>query len=341
MFGRPARGALGFWSGCGGKESLGRMETAHLFHGKRIGLALGGGAARGCAHLGVIEALCEAGFRPDVVAGTSMGAVVGAFYAAGQIEELHRTIRDMDWRQVLRFFGVTFPRSGLVDGKRIGDYVRERIGDRRIEELPVPFAAVAVDLADGAEVVMTEGDLVSAIRASISVPGIFTPVQRDGRLLGDGGLVDPVPVKAARDLGADVVVAVDLNHDITETKGVNRKGWFGIDRNAGNGETHCGPGQTTGLRERLNQWWDALRADRTSGAAARRLPNIFEVIMAAVVIMTKRITDARLTVDAPDILIRPKLGHINFFEFNRSEEAIHEGRRAARQALRRAGVPVE
>ncbi|NOY82627.1 MAG: patatin [Kiritimatiellaeota bacterium] len=313
------------------------MDTTHLLRGRRIGLALGGGAARGCAHLGVIEALEEAGVRPDVVAGTSMGAVVGAFYAADRLEELRRTIRDMDWRQVLRFFGVTFPRSGLVDGKRIADYVRERIGHRRIEELAVPFAAVAVDLADGAEVIMREGDLVSAIRASISVPGIFTPVQRGGRLLGDGGLVDPVPVKAARDLGADVVIAVDLNHDIAETKGVNRKGWFGIERNAGDGEGDRDLGRA-GLRERLNQWWDTLRADKNAGAPARRLPNIFEVIMAAVVIMTKRITDARLMVDAPDVIIRPKLGHINFFEFNRSEEAIREGHRAACQALHRAGI---
>ena len=318
------------------------MKTARpeAFTGKRVGLALGGGSARGVAHMGVIEALHEAGVFPQAVAGVSIGAVVGAFYAAERIDVLRKTVESLDWRQLLRFFGMTFPRSGLVDGRRIADFIREKIGARGIEDLELPFAAVATDLADGAEVLMRDGDVVSAVRASLSVPGIFTPVLRDGRLLGDGGLANPVPVNAARALGADVVIAVDLNHDIAENKGVGRRGWFGVERENVEPGVPSDSDRGTGLRERLNQFWDTLRADRGATAETLRMPNIFEVIMAAVVIMTKQITDAQLEADPPELLIQPKLGHINFFEFNRAEEAFAEGRRAAREALFEAGFDV-
>ncbi len=180
---------------------------------KKIGLALGSGGARGWAHIGVIEALEEAGFPVQCVAGTSMGALVGGAFASGRVQSLKEVALRLDWKQAIYYFlEVTFPRSGLIDGLKIASFVRQNVGKTNIQTLPMPFATVATDVLTGQEVVIDKGDMIDAIRASISIPGIFTPVSRDGAILVDGGLVNPVPVSVARRLGADVVIAVDLNY---------------------------------------------------------------------------------------------------------------------------------
>jgi len=321
------------------------MELSELrafLKNRRVGLALGGGSARGWAHIGVVELLQEWGVEIHCVAGTSIGALVGGFAASDRIALLRDIAENLHWTRFLRLLDVTFPRSGLVDGKRIVDFVQEQIGSVRIEFLPRPFAAVAADLYSGRQVVLREGDLIQAIRASIAVPGVFTPVRRGKALLADGGLVNPVPVSVARSLGADFVVAVDLNHDIINHKAVGRKGWFGLRADQ---EAECDQPQIKDTRaarilERLNRALDALplpslKRGGANGTAdvSDDLPNVVEVIMAAVVIMTARITDARLQVDRPDLLIRPRLGHINFLEFHRARESIEEGRRAAIEAI--------
>ncbi len=328
------------------------MPVFEPFRSRKIGLALGGGSARGWAHLGVLQVLHEHGIQPACIAGTSIGAVVGAFRAAGKDPALHDLVTRMNWRQFLNFFSFTFPRSGLVDGRRIADFIREQIGEIRIEDLPVPYAAVATDLARGTEVVLDRGDLITAVRASIAVPGIFTPVHRGADLLADGGLVNPVPVSVVRAMGADLVIAVDLNHDVVAAKGIARKKWFGATAAPREADPAPGPPAAGGddaagrFIDRFSQAFSALLA-RANAANARRnsaredapetappeLPGIFETMIAAIVIMTKQITDARLAEETPDIIIRPRLGHINFIEFHRALEAIAEGRRAAEAAL--------
>ena len=181
---------------------------------KKIGLALGSGSARGWAHIGVIKALDEAGIRLDYIAGTSAGAVVGAVYASGRIDSLKDVVLRLDWRKVISFLDVVFPKSGLIDGKKIADFVRTNVGEKNIEDLRLPFCAVSTDLATGNEVLIKNGDIIEAVRASISMPGVFTPVKISNAILVDGGLVNPVPVSVARKMGADLVIAVNLNHGI-------------------------------------------------------------------------------------------------------------------------------
>ena len=181
---------------------------------RKIGLALGSGSARGWSHIGVIRGLQEADVTIDIVCGSSIGALVGGAYAAGKLDDAEKLIRELAWSDVLGFMEVPVPRSGLINSEKIADYLRERLGDPNIEDLPIPFAAVATDLTSGQEVWIRKGSLIEAIRASISMPGMFTPCFRDGRLLVDGGLINPVPVSLCRSMGANTVIAVNPNTDI-------------------------------------------------------------------------------------------------------------------------------
>jgi NTE family protein len=181
---------------------------------RKIGLALGSGSARGWSHIGVIRGLQEANIAIDIVCGSSIGALVGGAYAAGKLDIAEKFIRGLAWSDVLGFMEVPVPRSGLINSEKIAEYLRERLGDPNIEDLPIPFAAVATDLTSGQEVWIRQGSLIEAIRASLCMPGMFTPCFRDGRLLVDGGLINPVPVSLCRSLGADTVIAVNPNTDI-------------------------------------------------------------------------------------------------------------------------------
>ncbi|MEX1993311.1 MAG: patatin-like phospholipase family protein, partial [Steroidobacteraceae bacterium] len=178
-----------------------------------VGLALGSGSARGWAHVGVIRALEQVGIRPDLVCGTSIGALVGAAYAAGELERLEQWVLGLRFKDVVAFMDVSLS-SGLLKGERLMDFFRRNFVDRPLEELPMPFAAVATSLRTGAEVWLRHGSTLDAVRASIALPGLFAPARREGSVLVDGGLVNPVPVSLARAMGADVVIAVDLGSDI-------------------------------------------------------------------------------------------------------------------------------
>ena len=180
----------------------------------KVGLALGSGAARGLAHIGVLRAIKEANIKVEVVTGTSMGAFVGASFAAGQLDNLATAFLQFDWKSIVALLDPVFPRSGLIDGQKIANFVRELVHSASVEHLPIPFGAVATDVASGEEVVIGAGDLIDAVRASIAVPGLLTPVRSNGRVLVDGGLVNPVPVSVARLMGANLVIAVDVNHDL-------------------------------------------------------------------------------------------------------------------------------
>lgn len=295
---------------------------------RRVGLALGSGSARGLAHIGVLRALEEAGITVHVVAGTSIGALIGAVHAAGRLDSLAATFRTLDWRRIVSFIDVVLPKSGLIDGVRIAALVREHVPSATIEALALPYAAVATDLTTGEEVVIRQGDVIEAVRASISVPGIFTPVRWNSRILVDGGLVNPVPVTVARALGADLVVAVDLNQGIVAGRrphAVRPRPATRLSR------------WTRSVREGVQEITARLAAGDVPAAAqlarwfepAQPVPSIFEVLLASIAIMESRIGEVRLALDRPDILIRPPLGHIRLLDFDRAEEIIEIGYRSA------------
>lgn len=188
-----------------------KTPAKHPLHGRgRIGVALGSGAAKGWAHIGVIRGLEAQGVRPDIICGSSMGAVVGAAYAADRLDEFEDWAESLEWTSVVGYLDLAM-RGGLIKARRLFEFFVERLPDARIEDLPRPFAAVGTDLSTGQEIWMREGNLIDALRATIAVPGLITPSTWRGSWMVDGGLVNPVPVSLARALGADFVIAVDLN----------------------------------------------------------------------------------------------------------------------------------
>jgi NTE family protein len=295
-----------------------------------IGLALGSGSARGLAHLGVIRAIEDAGIEVDFIAGSSMGALIGAIYASGKLDELEATFRTFDWKTMAGFFDVVLPKSGLLDGARVSELVRAHIHADTIETLPKPFAALATDIVSGEEVVIRSGDVIEAVRASISVPGIFTPVRSNGHILVDGGLTNPVPVSAARSMGAEFIIAVDLNHEIVAGK--NLKPLLAA-KDANNADTPGLFAQWAGdyrlsmkdIRQKLISGDNAASAQFRKWTSPEPLPSIFEVLLASINIMEAHITRTRLSLDRPDLILQPPLGHIRFMEFGRAEEIIAIG----------------
>jgi len=302
----------------------------------RVGLALGGGAARGMAHLGVLRALSDSGVRIDCIAGCSIGALVGAIAASGSADALEATFKTFDWKKTLSFFDVVFPRSGLIDGAKVSALVREHLPAAQFEDLALPFAAVATDLLTGDEVILRSGDVIDAVRASIAVPGIFTPVRQDGRVLVDGGLSNPLPVSVARALGADVVIAVDLNHGVVDGRPRLKRRAVPTPADA----QQQAQGWVRDYRRVMDDLKSRLLAGRSTRAQFSRwadrsdaLPNLFEVLLASVNVMEMHLTRTRLAIEPADLLIRPPLADIRFLEFGRAAEAIDIGYRAAAQAL--------
>ncbi|HPK06509.1 MAG TPA: patatin-like phospholipase family protein [Aminivibrio sp.] len=301
---------------------------------------MGSGAARGMAHIGVLQALEGAGIRPDIIAGTSIGALVGGVYAAGKLDELEEVSLGLDWKKAAGYFlEVSFPRSGLIEGTKVTDFLSEIVGSAKIGALPVRYASVAADVMTGNEVVISDGDLVSAIRASISVPGIFTPARRNGSFLVDGGLVNPVPVSVCRAMGADVVIAVDLNNGR-----VKEAPQAGLPEKT---SPEGGPGRSGVAAVEIFAWLEK----KTSGFDVRFLepvkewmsrdpaPGIFDVLGNSLRIMEEQIAAARLEIDRPDMLIRPAVGNVRFLEFHLAGEMIAEGFRSAKEVLAGGAVP--
>jgi len=301
----------------------------------KVGLALGSGSARGWSHIGVIRALEEAGVTVDYIAGTSIGALVGAVYASGRIDLLEDAVQQFSRKIILSLSDPVLPKSGLIDGVNIAEFVHKYVLDKPIEELPLPLAIIATDLNTGDEIVLKEGNIVEAIRASISLPGIFKPVRRGDYLLVDGGLVNPVPVRTVREMGADFVIAVDLNCDLVQRKHNGLTPPDNIkDTQIVEQELHPISGnRTTLLGEKLRDINLATTGKIKQWMTRDPQPNIIEVLMTSIKIMESQITTANLRSDPPDVLIQPKLGHINFMKFHRADEIIIEGYRAANTQL--------
>jgi NTE family protein len=290
-----------------------------------IGLALGGGAARGFAHIGIIRTLVARGFVPDVIAGTSIGALAGGLYAAGRLDQLDAWCRSLNRRSVFGYMDFSFSGSGLIRGDRLAERLTEELGEVAIEELPMRFAAIVCEVGTGHEIWMTRGRLVDALRAAYALPGLFTPVSIGQRWLVDGALVNPVPVSAARALGARLVIAVNLNADL-----------FGRGTTISNfGPDEPEEGWLQMIRERhgFEGLAGAQRLVKRQMFGAPGRPGISTVMIEAFNIMQDRITRARLAGDPPDIIVNPPLSSVGWFDFHRAADAIEIGAAAAEKAL--------
>lgn len=278
----------------------------------KIGLALGSGSARGWSHIGVIEALAEMGIHPEVVCGTSVGSLVGAAYAAGNLDCLKERVRTLNKLHTAAYFTFGMAAGGLVNREKLHALFIDCVAapGALIEELPIRYAAVATDMASGREYWLKKGPILPAIWSSISLPGLFPPVRYHNRWLFDGGLVNPVPVSVCRALGAELVIAVNLNGELIGRHGARKKkaeeGDF-VDR----------------IAATLRQYGTPFFA---GDEASARQPSMFGTVACAIDIVQDRITRSRMAGDPPDIILTPKLGHIGLLEFYKAEEAISEGR---------------
>ena len=304
----------------------------------KVALVLGSGAARGWAHIGVIHELAELGVRPDLIVGTSVGAVVGGAYASGNFKAFEEWVAGLRRFEIIRLLDAKMTGGGFLRGKSLMGAISEQIGDPMIEELDIPFACVATELGSGREVWLREGSLLDACRASIALPGMFAPSRFDGdRLLVDGGLVNPVPVSLARAMGGDVVIAVNLNGDLIGrhffVHPEEEAGAEDADRELAEFEekdsvvAKWAARMKAGFGVRLDSYISSLRKKESPD------PGLFDVIAGSVDIMQDRITRSRMAGEPPDVHITPRLSHIGLMDFDRSEESISEGRAATRREL--------
>ena len=279
----------------------------------RIGLALGSGSARGWAHIGAIRALEERGIKFDLICGTSIGALVGAVYASGQLEQLEQWVTSLTWAKVWRLMDISF-KGGLIRGRTLFNLFRATFQDLDISELATPFGAVATELSSGREIWLRQGKVLDVVRASIAMPGLFTPVVHNGTVLVDGGLVNPVPVSMCRAFGAELVIAIDLSW-----------GKLGPYRNMGREVNPAPPPEPS--------WLGRLLGGGSAKAAEPSIPSIFEVFNTALDIVEQRVARSRLAGEPADVLITPLLPNFGTMEYHRARDAIAEGRAAVERMM--------
>jgi len=291
-----------------------------------IGLALGGGAARGFAHIGILKTLIAHGIVPNVVVGTSIGAVVGGAYAAGHLDTLEEWARHLQPRSVLGYLDIRLNGSGLIGGEKLATQLEAAIGQTLIEDLPLKFATVATEVRTGHEIWLTHGRMVEAMRASYALPGIFSPVLVGDRWLVDGALVNPVPVSAARALGAEIVIAANVSSDIfTHSTTIYSHGASAAPMRIAV--------EPVPPRRGLGKFFSPERTVKREFFGGGGRPGISSVMVDAFNIMQDRITRARLAGDPPDLLISPRVGQIGWFDFHRADDLIGHGVRAAERAI--------
>jgi NTE family protein len=293
----------------------------------KIGIALGSGAARGWSHIGVINELSTLGVKPEIITGSSIGALVGAAYAAEQLQQLEQWTRALDWRGILKYLDPSLLGGGLIQGERLSELVAQYVEELHFEELPRQLGVVATELETGREIWFREGPVMPAVRASIGLPGLFTPISHQGRWLVDGGLSNPVPVSLCRAMGAELVIAVNLNGDIlgrhfrqtgskaTAVRDVERGAFW--DRLAGQ--------LKNGFSNRKEMLFSRLLGEN------RESPGLYEVLASSINIMQDRITRSRMAGDPPDITLTPRLSRLGLMEFDRAVTAIEEGHQAVRR----------
>ncbi|AAZ96010.1 conserved hypothetical protein [Thiobacillus denitrificans ATCC 25259] len=301
--------------------------TEALVSAPRIGLALGSGSARGWAHIGVLRALAEAGVEPDIVCGTSIGALVGAAYAGGELDRLEAWVRELRLQSVVSFLDFSLS-GGLIKGERLLDFFRSHFVDRDIGALERRFGAVATDLRSGREVWLREGLVSAAVRASIALPGLFTPARHGDTWLVDGGLVNPVPVSLCRAMGADIVIAVDLNADLLGRH---------LRRPVAPVAPTVEPATAHTLFERIQAGASQFALTRPNGS---RPPPVLDVLASSINIMQVLITRSRLAGEPADVLVMPLLADVGLMEFHRAAVAIDAGRAAVAAVLQQLQLRV-
>ncbi len=292
----------------------------------KIGVALGSGGARGWCHIGALRALAEEGVEPDVVAGCSMGALVGAAYVAGELDALEEWAYTVNWRKVAGFLDINLASGGLIEGKRIVALLNSIKADAPIESFKKPFMAIASDMQTGREVWLDRGSILDAVRASIALPGIISPMHLDGKWLLDGGMTNPVPVSACRAMGAEIVIAINPNANTLEPHAKRGKPKEPIKPS----------------RDFLDKMFDTV-PDGIKQSLKTITPNIFgpksgapgyiEVLSASIEIMTNQILRSRMAGEPPHVMVNPYLAHMSVLEFYRAKEAVEEGRRSTQAAM--------
>jgi NTE family protein len=286
-------------------------------HGSRIGIALGAGAARGWSHIGVLERLSESGIEPDVMAGTSIGALVSGCYAAGRLGELKEFALGLTRRRIFSLLDLSWTGSGLISGDRLRELLEKQVGDLQFADVKIPFVCIATELMTGHEVWLRNGPLAPAIRASYALPGVFRPVRIDGQWLIDGAVVNPIPVSACRAIGARLVVSVNLTSDSFAGTVVQDSKPF------------VAPNGVQNADEPPLERASALR-QMLGGSST---PGLTTVLVAAFNISQDRLARSRLAGDPPDVNIVPRTPTIGLFDFDKAAEAITAGREAAERAL--------
>jgi NTE family protein len=324
---------------------------------KKFGIALGSGSARGLSHIGVLKAFDEAGIKPSYIAGTSIGSLMGAAYACGNLEKMEKFMRNISVKTMMSYCDFTFPRQALMEGDRIMELIEELIPAKKFSELETPFSAIACDIHTGEQVILDSGDLHQAIRASISLPGIFLPVYQQGRWLVDGGLVNPVPVSVVREQDVDIVVAVDLNSDVLDANGKKKdrksKNQLKSDSNKKLLETDTDHGdlvKTVGeedgkanwiidamgsrykemersVKDKLHKWANDDEKSKPTG------PNIFDAIAFSIDIMSVQITKRNFELSPADHTICPSVGHLGLFDYEEAIPTIDDGYKKAKNLI--------
>ena len=304
----------------------------------KIGLALGSGAARGISHIGVLKILEKHQIPIDIVTGTSIGAFIGGAYASGlKVSVMEEIALNINWKLTAKMFSPTISFSGFVDGRRIKEFLETVIGNRNIEELDRKFVCIATDILTGEEIVIDQGSLVDAIRASISIPAIFTPVYHRNRFLVDGGVVNPVPVDTARKVGADIVIAVNV---IPPVPSILKKEKMKKEKTIKKKEEINSQKINIVVADYIKNKIDDLvnfskinEVFKKEEKNKHSLPNLINILFNTITIFEEEIIKLRLEKDKPDFLIEPDTSSINSREFNKAKEAIRAGEEAAKKVI--------
>ena len=308
-----------------------KNELMKHFKKKKVGLVLGSGGAKGLSHIGVIKFLEEMDVKIDFITGSSIGALIGGAYAIGlSIKEIEDTALKTDLTSTAKLFSPGFGKSGLVTGSKVQDFLTSILGNKNIEDLKIPFTAIATDIITGEEIRFNKGNLVEAIRASISIPIVFQPVIRNNIVLVDGGLVNPVPINVAREMGADFIIAVNIlsSKNKPESK---------PDKKSNNKINLEKPLEIIPVLQRKledliidHKWIRNFIKQKEK----EDLPGMKKILNRSVQIIQERLIKLSVELYKPDVLIEPEVGNINIFDFYKAEEIIEKGYKSAKEVLK-------
>jgi len=302
------------------------MNEQHIENFPTIGVALGSGSARGFAHIGVLKALQEMNIYPQILSGSSVGAFVAGVYISENLDSLEYWVKNLNWKDIIALFDFSFSGGGIIMGERLSKLLLQYLGQKNIEDFDIRFGAVVTELTTGREIWFQKGSLHDAVRASMSLPGLLAPVRIDNQLLADGGIVNPVPVSICRAMGADIVIAVNLNSDVVgkhfssnQPKNLPIKLFESSDMDTKETSNPLKNRLIKSLKQSMNSVFSNLSETKN------KPPNILDILASSVNIMQDRITRSRMANDPPDLMIEPHLAHVGWLEYYRAEECIQEG----------------